>query len=871
MRLWGWGRQNWPGGSIDSFVTKQQAMHDLHKHLGTLLSDYLKTRRVVTWYDPRGEFSEYIAELAGGTLPDECTVQPTVIGDISAQLCVKQDSFFAVKFAVEPIVSPDRPDPVLIYLPATERDDDTAVLMELEAGGIRWEPQLKREARRVLKKQYGDGQIDQMLSSPNVTYQDIVRLLESGSGTKGSGSLLAVIYPEAKGNNAELLGAWMSGDTGDKSIVEKGATTELFQLISSRLGLECSEKDDLGDCRKKVCRYVLLAEFRNDLRGDAPASLNLVGQPTSKQLELALEVAAYFRQRFPTEYVAIADSVEKELHLSTQGISPEKLGRIDTFRFEEQVLLDHVGNLITSGKFTDALEVITHRRRSFWALHQLQRQEQWQAYCLAAELGIAVREIEKQLPDAKKTAVHWIEGYVAESGWYRADLLHRRLESTLAAMTDTIASEKVIHRVRHDYESLTARMTTGFITAFGQSGWAVAGVLHQSQIFKQEVHNPAEPVCLLLADALRYEMAVELKSLLENAVELSLQPAIAAIPTITPVGMAALMPGADESFSVVDGGAELAGRIADSVVGNLNDRKRFWKGRVPDIVDLELDKVLSQSNAQLQKRISGAPMLIVRSVEIDAIGEGGNTFLARQVMDTAINNLARAIKRLSSLGISRFVVAADHGHLFINERDESERIEKPGGEQVSLHRRCWAGRGGATPPSTVRISAAQLGYDSDLDFVFPTNNSVFKAGGDLTYYHGGLSLQELLIPVLSIRMPAEVKEESTDVQITLTKVPEKIANRIVTFGFSTSKSLFTPENVVVRPLLLSNGQHVGHVGMALDAVHDSLTHCVQIKPGSSCTVGIQLLRDDMDSVEIVVLDPNTDRVLAKSGKIPVKL
>ncbi len=46
-----------------------------------------------------------------------------------------------------------------------------------------------------------------------------------------------------------------------------------------------------------------------------------------------------------------------------------------------------------------------------------------------------------------------------------------------------------------------------------------------------------------------------------------------------------------------------------------------------------------------------------------------------------INNVARAVKRLASMGISKFVVVADHGHLFISERDESERIEKPGGDQ----------------------------------------------------------------------------------------------------------------------------------------------------------------------------------------------
>ena len=77
--------------------------------------------------------------------------------------------------------------------------------------------------------------------------------------------------------------------------------------------------------------------------------------------------------------------------------------------------------------------------------------------------------------------------------------------------------------------------------------------------------------------------------------------------------------------------------------------------------------------------------------------------------------------------------------------------------------------------------------------------------------------------------------------------------------------------VTVRPVLLSNGQHVGHVGMVLDAEHDSLTQSVRIKPGTSCTVGIQLLRENLDSVEIVVLDPETDRILAKSNKIPVKL
>ena len=741
--------------------------------------------------------------------------------------------------------------------------------MELEAGGDRWEPSLKRVARRVLKKRFGDGQIDQMLESENISYQDIVGLL----GTEvASGSLLEVIFAETHGNNAHILADWLADDSHDNDIVDKGARQELIQLLDSRLGLAVAEDISVDELRRKAARFVLLGEFRFDLKGDAPGELEMVGQTATKsQRELLLNVAKALRTRHADEYSSLADTIEAEFDLSTQGIDASRLGEIDTFRFEESVLLEYAGRLIIVGRFDDANQVIAHRRHSFWAQHQMQRQEQWRAYELAAELGATVERITGDLPDATKTAVHWVEAYTADDGWYRADLLHRRLESTLATMTDPIESEKVIHRVRNDYNAVLDRMAQGFIAALGASEWTIPGVLHQTQIYDREVKNPSETVCYVLVDALRYEMGVELKGLLEGAEELSLEPAIAAIPTITPICMAALMPGAEQSFSVVAHKNDLAAKIDDSIAGDLADRRKMWKGRVPKVVDLELDKVLSQSSTQLERKIADAPLIIVRSLEIDAMGEGGHTLLARQVLDTTINNVARAIKRLAGLGVAKFVVAADHGHLFALERDESERIANPGGEQVTLHRRCWAGRGGSNPAATVRVSAAQLGYDSDLDFVFPTNISVFKAGGDLTFHHGGLSLQELLIPVLSVRMATKKATPAADVKVTLLNVPKQIANRIITFGVSLQQNLFNSDDVVLQPVLLSGGQHVGHVGMALDAELDSLTHCIKLQPGSSCTVGIQLLRDDIETAEIVILDPDSDRILVKSGKIPVRL
>ena len=59
-------------------------------------------------------------------------------------------------------------------------------------------------------------------------------------------------------------------------------------------------------------------------------------------------------------------------------------------------------------------------------------------------------------------------------------------------------------------------------------------------------------VAYFFVDAMRFEMGVELARQLEVTKDLTIRPAIAALPTITPVGMAALLPGASASFSVVE-------------------------------------------------------------------------------------------------------------------------------------------------------------------------------------------------------------------------------------------------------------------------------------------------------------------------------
>jgi hypothetical protein len=64
---------------------------------------------------------------------------------------------------------------------------------------------------------------------------------------------------------------------------------------------------------------------------------------------------------------------------------------------------------------------------------------------------------------------------------------------------------------------------------------------------------------------------------------------------------------------------------------------------------------------------------------------------------------------------------------------------------------------------------------------------------------------------------------------------------------------------------------VGEAGMAFDADFDPSTGRVTLRPGTPASVGLILKRDDCKKVRIVIQDPASDRVLAQSEEIPVKL
>lgn len=848
-------------------------MHPLHDYVARQLSDKLTLRRVVVWYDERGEFRPFVDEVRGGPRVSSEPAEVS-IGGASAQLTEYAGSMFELRTAVEPYVSSDTPAAIVVYLPGCTRDRRASVLMELEKAGTTWEPQLKQLARNVLLKKYTLGVVDEMLPyDRKVTYGDLARAV-AGSSDEEPPSILRSIFHDTGGNDA-LLAAWLASDTRDADIDTKEATRELAKLVKARLGLDLPEDAPLAKLRAVTLRYALGGEFRLDLSCGAPASLDSIAKPSSKDEEAAVrDLARRLRTAHGDAYEPLADRVEEELGLGNANVPPGAIGSIDTFRFEERALLRHAGELIATRKFSDALELVAGRENNFWLDRDVGRKAHWEAARRMAELGTTAVQVQAEVAKTSGGAAVWLDAYSRKDGWYRLDHAQRQLEAWIANL-DEDPDERPLGIVRRAYEDACQLMADGFTKALAKDGWTVAGALHQTRIFSEVVLQRPKPVAYFLVDAMRFEMGVELADRLPKSSEVSIRAAVGALPSITPIGMAALMPGASASFSVVEQGGKLGARIEESFLPDLASRKRFASGRLPMLVDMTLDELLSLQPSRLGKKLESAQVVMVRSQEIDHAGETGFTFQARRIMDTVIDNLARAVRKLAAAGVEHAVITADHGHLFFaTDRDEAMRTDAPGGATVDLHRRCWIGRGGTTPAGCLRADAAALGFASDLEFVFPLASGVFRAGGDLAFHHGGPSLQELVIPVVTVRTRSEAPTRASVGLVTASGLPDAVTNRIfsVTLTYGEGQLVLGASELQVRPLLMAGGKQVGSVGMVIDAEFDRATGSVKLEPTKPVTVAFLLTDESATSLRVVVQDPGTDAELYRSpSEIPVRL
>ena len=112
-----------------------------------------------------------------------------------------------------------------------------------------------------------------------------------------------------------------------------------------------------------------------------------------------------------------------------------------------------------------------------------------------------------------------------------------------------------------------------------------------------------------------------------------------------------------------------------------------------------------------------------------------------------------------------------------------------------MKRRVFVGRGGIANPATVRLPLAACGVTSDLDIVVPRGLAVFRAGGGRQFFHGGLSPQELVVPVIVADLAKTPEPQKLDVRVQV--AGDRITTGVFAATLTFSGTLF-PDRLTVR-------------------------------------------------------------------------
>lgn len=520
------------------------------------------------------------------------------------------------------------------------------------------------------------------------------------------------------------------------------------------------ERPSAADLVFMAAGWAMGVEYVHDLRRPPRApQLDAALALPKPTVELCQATCALLRARYPTRYRRIADEVEAWLIEEVEGAQAEDLGKVDTFRFEEDRVLKAALLALEQRRWEQVAEWAADRMEggSFWVREEPARTNAWTLIARAAQLGQRINVARSGLP-AKLGVPGAVERYTKLGA--PVDQLHRQLEQLrLVLLTHELPEFEIIRarldQLREVWREWADSWARDFNALCVAEGFLPAGPLQQRGLFDEVVRpmtRESGVTAYLVVDALRYEMADELRRALENtpSTTIELVPRLSELPSVTEIGMNALAP-------VSNGGKLLANMTASGPAGfstgefrvhTPETRRRAMHERVGGATCplITLGELLARDSKSIKQSIAQARLVVVHSQEIDAAGESGN---GPAVFDVVLRSLRTALKLLREAGVRRFVITADHGFLLLDER---ATVTQPHGRKADPKRRHVYAEAGADHAGEVRVSLASLGYEGAPGWLmFPETTAVFDTGRKgMSFVHGGNSLQERVIPVLTI-------------------------------------------------------------------------------------------------------------------------
>lgn len=657
--------------------------------------------------------------------------------------------------------------PLLIHMPGyTEEAIRETPVLELYRSGFRFRKALDTLIREAATSRVTPAEIDRFLgTTPSLEAADAWMTEATRADGVGLAGVLAefgqAMIVEALGQRwspkrTEVsLAARISGeedlrvlkdyahkltgiDDAWNAVFEKSTSVTPFEALLAALGA-----------------WLLSVEYVHDLR--RPPHLERLKPLTglSKQLVTACRhIVVQLRKDYPDSYAALADEVEVSLSAELDVMQAEDLGSIDTFREEENKVLDGAVRALLAKQWATAKEWADARKgeKSFWLQRDQTRRWAWTLVGEAAEFG-AVMEANQRPFEGFRSLEQAASAY-ADSA-HLVDRTHRKFEQRRLALLEPKLPhfgplQEVVRLLRGEHRAWADQLCKDFTVICQQQGFLPSPALQQRTIYEQVVHplvSAQVKTAVFLIDAFRFEMATELlDDLRAGGAVVDLKPRLAELPTLTSVGMNVLAPVAQGERLAVAGAFE-GFKTGEFTVKNPEGRARAMGTRSTGkpATLLSLSEVCDMTTPALLKKLKAESLVLVHSRQIDDAGEAN---MGLPTFESTLRQIKSAWHHLQLAGVKNFVFTADHGFLL---QDETT-AKKDFGKKRDPSRRHVIDSDPRQGNGLVPVSMTSLGYDGISGYLLlREDTAVFDTGKPgATFVHGGNSPQERIIPVLTV-------------------------------------------------------------------------------------------------------------------------
>ncbi len=515
------------------------------------------------------------------------------------------------------------------------------------------------------------------------------------------------------------------------------------------------------------------------------------------------------------DYAAL---VEQEVQLSSllQTVPIDDFKQADTFPYIDKAIIIHIANSLLE-KLEDYEEYIKliklRRAKHFYNDYSAV----YEALYYTVKMHEFYREYRQGIPQGQ--AIDLFEVY--RKKYHVMDTYYRKFYVAYDKESNHELLKKLEELVEHLYTNwfmgeLSSHWSQA-VKSVMAGEWSLPGVQSQQKFYSSIIAphiREDERVFVIISDAMRYEVGVELAERLnsETIGVCEMQTMLGVVPSVTKLGMASLLPHRNIDF---DEGGRVWVDGKDSA--GLENRKKIIESVVEDSIAVHFQDVFAMNKAGRRETFKGKKLIYMYHDTIDAMGDKASTEIYTfNAVETALDQLYDLVKIIrDDLSGTNIYITADHGFLY--QRDALEESHKIGNEikdAIEVKRRYVLSKEKHDVAGQLAIDLSSFIKNEQQLTAYVPNGTIRNRlqGTGVNFVHGGASLQEIVVPLLAFKNKRAGQRGTQAIQkvdIRLTSTLRRVTNSIFNLDFFQTEKV--ADKMVARTVIIYMADEHGDV------------------------------------------------------------